>query len=170
MSPDAWVRYYYSRRDDAGAAAFNLVESQGSVFAPACDKCGGRKRERTPTLEWVCARKRCQTEGQRTRWPYRPAFVLRGIVQTSMKTDHGERRMSRYLDVARELARFLETEGTVGRIYVAAALGHSREAIAEAGPRAWPGDAFPWSVWHVRQAIREGREKWTARLRRIHLA
>jgi hypothetical protein len=170
MSPDGWVRYYYERRDSAGAAAFNLVESEGAILAHACGKCGGRRPRKTRTLEWVCARKRCQTEGQPTPWPFQPAYVLRGVVQSSLDTEHGLTKMARYLDVARELARFLDEQGTVGRIYVAAALGHGRQAIAELGPRAWPGDAFPWSEWHVREAIREGRTAWIEKLKRVRLA
>lgn len=170
MTPDGWIRFYYSRQNDAGAAGFNLVESEGRVFAGRCEKCNKRRRKQTPTLEWVCANHRCRTNGAATPWPYKAAFVLRGVVQTSSKPDHGERRLYRYLDVARELARFLEAEGTRGRIYVAAALGMSRRDIATQGPNAWPGDEFPWSEWNVRKAIQEGREKWTERLRRIRLA
>jgi len=163
-TPDGWIRYYYEKRDNAGASAFNLVDSTGRVFAGACDKCG-KRRKQTPTLEWECANFKCKAP-----WPYKPAYVLRGVVQTSLKPDHGEARLSRYLDVARELGRFLEEQGTAGRIYVAAALGHSRMEILERGPRAWPGDAFPWTEWNVRKAIREGREAWETKLRRIQLA
>ena len=170
MSPDGWIRYYYERRDSAGAAAFNIADAAGWVLAPKCAKCDGRKRYQNETLEWICARKRCITNGERTRWPLEPALVARGIVQTSMRKDHGEGRMGKYLDLGRELQRFLLEYGTVGRIYVAAALGHSRVTIAEQGPRAWPADMFPWSEWHVRSAIREGREAWMKHLVRVHLA
>lgn len=165
MSPDGWVRFYYERRDNSSAASFNMVDSTGRVFAASCDKCGRRRRKQTPTLEFVCANFKCKAP-----WPFKPAFVLRGVVQTSVKTDHGENRMSRYLDVARELARFLTENGTVGRIYVAAALGYGRDAILKMGPNAWPGDEFPWTEWNVRKAIREGREAWATKLRRIYLA
>lgn len=170
MSPDGWVRYYYERRDSAGAAAFNIADASGWKLAPACAKCGGRKKLQSSTLEWICGKKRCITNGQRTLWPLEPALIARGIVQTSMKRDHEVRKMGKFLDVGRELARFLREHGTTGRIYVAAALGHSRVTIAEVGPRAWPADMFPWSEWQVRCAIREGREAWSGHLRRIGLA
>ena len=170
VTPDAYIRLYYSRRDDVGAASFNFVQSEGYVFAGACEKCNKRRRKQTPTLEWVCANRRCQTNGAATPWPFKPAFIPRGVVQSSPRPGHGELRMYPYLGVARELACFLDDEGTRGHIYVAAALGMGRREIAEQGSSIWPGDKFPWSEWNVREAIREGREKWTERLKRIRLA
>lgn len=163
MSPEGYIRLYFERRDNHGASSVTLVDSTGRTFAKKCAKCGKKKRSFNSAGDPVCASQSCRTDDAPTPWPYVDAFLLRGVVQSSMRHDHFERKIGSFMDIARELHRFVEEWGPRAKVFIAHAHFYSRKAIVDAAP--WPD--FKYTDWNVRQTIKDARAEWAKRLNRI---
>ena len=168
---DYWIRWYFAKREEAGAPAIDLVASRGWIYKPVCGAelahgkvCDSKVRHSTKHGFYVCGV--CGN-----LWRFEEAFSLVGEVQTSPRADHFEESISTLVDVGRLYSLFVDDPRWrwKARLYVANVLGWSRADLLAEGPAAFAeaGAAIRWTPWGVRTAIHEARQEWARRLRTI---
>lgn len=165
------IRWYFTKRENVGAPAIDLVASRGWIYADKCgakllhgEVCQSEVRHSTKQGFYVCGR--CGN-----LWHFDEAYSLKGEVQTSPRPDHFESKISRVVDVGRTYHHFVEDPRWKwkARIFVASALGWSDRELLDEGPVAFAaaGSAIRWTPWGVRSARSEARREWVRRLRGI---
>jgi len=171
MTPDGWIRWYYTTLDDAGAPGLDIVESRGRVYKKRCAVCPSRTKHSTKDGGYKCGR--CGAD-----WPFDERLRLKGEISCSARVrgnrvvnvpqrsaGGSERRISRRVDVGVLLARFLADPAwrQRGRYYVANTLGHPLRALELEAHVAWAGFA-PASRSSIGRMVAEARVEWSIRL------
>lgn len=166
-SPDAWARWYLSRRDSIGAQGYDPVARRGILYGTGCAKCqtGFRVTRALDSVE-ICGL--CGTA-----WPSKEAFDLKGSFQVSLRPGAAEARLSPYIDVGWIIHGLCHREGEsmwACRVYFpwAMGLGGYRRIALEAAEN-WQSAPFDWNKDKVFRFIPIGRYAFARKLERAEL-
>jgi hypothetical protein len=172
-TPDGWIRWYYTKREDIGAPGLDLVKARGFIYATRCEStstasrrargehgpCTSEIRNPTKAGGYVCGR--CGAP-----WRHWERHQLRGEVQESKRGDGFELAHARWLDIGVLLDRLLNDPKWrwESRLLIANANGHSLNWLVQYGPTEFPEAPFQWKRWKVAEVIQAGRTEWVRRL------
>ncbi len=95
-SLDSAIRTYYNLQ----GRGLDIVDSRGFLYAKRCDHCGSKLSHWKREEQWTCAS--CGAA-----WPMHERFVLKRVVQRSMRAGEVEARMAELAELGHALNAML---------------------------------------------------------------